>query len=243
MTETGQRYFERCQQALEDIREAERLASGEYTVPKGNLSVTAPIVFGRLYVAPIIVEFLKAYPEIDIDLRLADTIVDLVQEHSDVAVRIGSLPDSGLKAVRAGEIRHVVCASPGYLSKCGIPQHPRELAQHDCITFTTLHAANEWTFKRGRRVEGYPVHSRLSVSTAEAAVDAAVAGVGITRLLCYQVSEGLAAGKLAILMREFEPAPLPVHLVHASGKLVPQKLRAFLDFVLPRLKSKLVFDP
>lgn len=243
LTDAGRQYFETCRRLLDELADAERLASGEYRAPKGNLAVSAPVVLGRLYLAPIVVDFLKAYPDVTVDLRLADTIGDLIEEQTDVALRVGTLPDSGLIAVRAGEIRHVVCASPRYLAERGIPKHPRELENHDCITFTVLQSPTEWAFAQGKRIERYRVRSRLAVSTAETAADAAVADLGITRLLCYQVSNAIAEKKLTLLIREFEPPPLPVHLVYASGRLIPQKLRAFLDFVLPRLKAKLVFDP
>ena len=243
LTDAGRQYFETCRRLLDELADAERLASGEYRAPKGNLAVSAPVVLGRLYLAPIVVDFLKAYPDVTVDLRLADTIGDLIEEQTDVALRVGTLPDSGLIAVRAGEIRHVVCASPRYLAERGIPKHPRELENHDCITFTVLQSPTEWAFAQGKRIERYRVRSRLAVSTAETAADAAVADLGITRLLCYQVSNAIAEKKMTLLIREFEPPPLPVHLVYASGRLIPQKLRAFLDFVLPRLKAKLVFDP
>lgn len=243
LTEPGQQFFETSRRLIDELGEAERLATGEYRAPKGGLVVGAPIVFGRLYLTPIIVAFLKAYPDVDIELRLSDSVAHLLEDHVDVGLRIGELPDSGIMAVRAGEVRHVVCASPAYLKEQGTPAQPRELADYDCVTFLALQGANEWSFKTGKRTEKVPVHSRLAVTTAEAAADAAIAGAGITRLLCYQVSKPIKDGKLRLLLRDYEPAPLPVHLVYPSGRLVPQKLRAFLDFVLPRLKAKLVFDP
>jgi DNA-binding transcriptional LysR family regulator len=181
LTDVGIRYFGTCRRLLEDLAEAERVASGEYLAPKGGLSVSAPIAFGRLYLAPIIIDFLKAYPDIDVELRLADAFVNLnlIRERTDVALRIGNLPDSNLIATKAGEIRHIVCASPSYLSERGIPTHPRELSNYDCITFTALHLSTEWTFTHGRRIEKIPIRSRLSVSTAETAVDAAVAARGL----------------------------------------------------------------
>jgi len=243
LTENGQQYFATCRRVLDELCEAERQVSGEYRAPKGGLVVSAPIVFGRLYLTPIIVDFLKVYPEVHIQLRLSDAISHLQDEHVDIALRIGELPDSGMIAVRAGEIRHVVVASPAYLKERGTPVQPRELSAHDCVTFLALHPAEEWTFKVGKRTEKYAVHSRLAVSTAEAAADAAIAGLGITRLLCYQVSKAMAEKSLTLLMPNYEPTRLPVNLVYAGGRLIPQKLRAFLDFVLPRLKAKLVFDP
>ena len=243
MTEAGQRYFETSRRLLDELVEAERHVTGEYHAPKGGLVVSAPIVFGRLYLTPIIVEILKAYTEVRIELQLSDSISQMIDDHIDVVLRIGELPDSGFMAVKAGDVRHVVCASPAYLKKRGSPTHPSELETHDCVTFLAFGPANEWTFKLGNRVEKYRVNARLAVSTAEAAADATVAGIGITRLLCYQVSGAIAKGSLKVLLRDYEPKPLPVHLVYPAARLVPQKLRAFLDFVLPRLKAKLVFDP
>jgi DNA-binding transcriptional LysR family regulator len=182
--------------------------------------------------------------DIDIDLRLADAFdfVNLIEERTDVALRIGHLPDRNLAARKVGEIRHIVCASPSYLSERGTPTHPRELPNHDCITFKALHSSTKWTFTRGRRIEKIPIRSRLSVSTAEAAVDAAVAGLGITPVLYHQALKPIDEGRLKIMFRDFEPTPLPVHLVYSESHMVPKKLRAFLDFILPRLKGKLVFD-
>ena len=243
LTDAGQEYFASCRQLLEHLAEAERLASGQYRSPKGLLVVGAPVMFGRMYLAPIVLEFLKAYPEIDIEMRLGDTIANMIEDQIDVSVRIGHLSDSGLMAVRAGEIRHVVVASSAYLRDKGTPTHPRELVGHDCITLTPWETPGEWIFSPGKRVDKYPVRSRFSVTTAETALDAAVAQLGITHLFCYQVSKALADGQLRLLMRDFEPEPFPVHLVYPSRRHSPLKLRAFLDFALPRLKAKLVFDP
>ncbi len=243
LTEPGQQFFATSRRLIEELGEAERLASGEYQAPKGELVVSAPIVFGRLYLTPIVVEFLKAYPDIHVDLKLSDRVVNLLADHIDVGLKIGDLSDSGSIALKTGVVRRVVCASPAYIGAKGAALHPRDLAAHDCITFTAFDMANEWTFAKGKRIEKYPVRSRLSVSTAEAAADAAIAGLGVTRLLCYQVSKAIADGRLKLLMRDYEPTPLPVQLVYPSGRLVPQKLRAFLDFVAPRLKEKLALDP
>lgn len=243
LTDAGQDYFASCRQLLEQLAEAERIASGQYRAPKGLLVVGAPVMFGRMYLAPIVLEFLGAYPEIDIELRLGDAVMNLIDERIDVAVRIGQLSDSGLMAIKAGEIRHVVAASPAYLAQKGSPAHPRELGEHDCITLTPWETPGEWIFSPGSRAEKYPVRSRFSVTTAETALDAAVAGLGITHLFCYQVSKAVADGQLHLLMRPFEPEPFPVHLVYPSRRHSPQKLRAFLDFALPRLKAKLVFAP
>jgi DNA-binding transcriptional LysR family regulator len=239
LTEAGQSYAAACRRILEQVDEAERTASGEYHAPKGNLVITAPVVFGRLHVLPIIVEFLKAYPEIDIHIVLADHLINLLEDHVDLAVRIGALPDSSLVARRLGEIRRVVCGSPLYLAERGMPKRPGELASHDCITFGGLTSAVSWSFVDGKSEIPVPVHSRLTVNTAEAAIDAAISGIGLTRVLSYQITDAVAAGTLVEVLNEYEPAPWPVSLIHGGQGLLPLKVRAFLDFAAPRLKAVL----
>jgi len=172
LTETGQSYVAACRRILEEIGEAERAATGEYTAPKGDLAVTAPVVFGRRHVVPVVAEFLALYPEIDVRLLLVDRLVHLTEEHVDVAVRIGELPDSALVATRVGEIRRVVCASPRYLASHGVPVHPRDLARHQCISFEGITSARTWYFGSGNSQMSAPVRSRLVVNTAEAAIAA-----------------------------------------------------------------------
>jgi len=239
LTDAGRSYVAACKRILEEIDEAERAASGEYSAPRGDLAVTAPIVFGRLHVLPVVMEFLQAYPDIDIRLTLADRVINLVEDHVDLAVRIGELPDSSLVAMRLGDIRRVVCASPGYLAKRGTPRTPGELGTHDCITFQGLTAPENWSFATGKSRVSVAVHSRLIVNTAEAAIDAAVAGIGLTRVLSYQAAAAIEAGTVVVVLREFEPPPWPVSLVHAGQPPLPQKLRAFLDFAAPRLRARL----
>jgi DNA-binding transcriptional LysR family regulator len=239
LTDAGQPYVAACRRILEDVAEAERAASGEYSAPRGGLLITAPIVFGRLHVVPVVVEFLEAFPDIDVRMALADRVVNLLEERVDVAVRIGDLPDSSLVATRVGSIRQVVCASPTYFAACGTPMRPTDLRVHDCITFEGLASPETWTFKTRRRDVSVAIHSRLTVSTAEAAIDAAIAGSGVTRVLSYQVAGAVRAGKLAVVLRDFEPPPSPVSLVFAGQRLLPQKLRAFLDFAAPRLRAEL----
>lgn len=239
LTDAGRSYVAACRRILDDVGEAERAASGEYGAPRGELIVTAPIVFGRLHVLPVVVGFLLAYPDIDIRMVLADRVVNLLEEHVDLAVRIGDLPDSSLVATRLGTIRRVVCASPAYLAAQGVPRHPGELAARACVTFEGLTSPDRWTFRHGGSDVSVAIRSRLSVNTAEAAIDAAVAGVGVTRVLSYQAAKALQAGELAVLLQDFEPPPAPVHLVSAGGRLLPLKLRAFRDYATPRLKAAL----
>lgn len=188
---------------------------------------------------PVVSEFLKAFPDIDVRLLLSDHVVNLLDNHVDLALRIGELPDSSLIASRVGAIRRVVCASPAYFAGRGTPKNPTELGAHDCITFEALMAPGVWRFAIGRSEVSVPIRSRLVVNTAEAAIDAAVAGVGITRVLSYQIATAIRAGVLVIALQEFEPAPWPVSLVYSGGGLLPLKLRAFLDFAAPRLKARL----
>lgn len=239
LTDAGRSYVEACKRILDEVAEAERTASGEYRAPRGDLAITAPVVFGRLHVLPIVADFLKAHAQIDVRLSLADRVVNLLEERIDVAVRIGELPDSSLVATRVGAIRQVVCASPAYFAARGTPQRPEDLASHDCITFEGIAGPAAWAFGRGRTARPVAVHSRLSVNTAEAAIDAAVSGLGITRCLSYQVAEALRSGTLAVALESFEPPPSPVSLVHAGGRLLPLKLRAFLDFAAPRMRERL----
>jgi DNA-binding transcriptional LysR family regulator len=239
LTDAGQSYVAACRRILEDVGEAERSARGEYSAPKGDLVITAPVVLGRQRVLPVVVEFLRAYPDIDIRMMLADWLVNLVEEQVDLAVRIGELPDSSLVATRIGSIRRVVCGSPAYFAERGMPNRPDDLVAHGCITHEGLTSAQAWNFATGKSEVSIAIHSRLVVNTAEAAIDAAMAGIGVTRVLSYQVANAVQSGALVLVLREFEPPPLPVSLVHAGGRLLPLKVRAFLDFAAPRLKVRL----
>lgn len=237
LTDAGQSYVAACRRVLEDIAEAERAATGEYAAPKGELVVTAPIVFGRLHLVPIVAEFLTLYPDINVHLALTDRQVHLLQEHVDAAVRIGHLPDSSLVATKVGATRPLVCASPAYLSRNGIPRHPVDLAKHQCIMFEGLFPTGSWIFMVGQSAVSVQVCSRLMVNTAEAAIAAAVKGLGLTNVLSYQVAELVANGALEVVLEEFKAELRPVSLVHAGQSPLPLKLRVFLDFVTPRLRA------
>ena len=242
LTDSGRSYVTACKRILADLEEAERAAAGEYSAAKGELAITAPVVFGRLHVLPVVVAFLRAYPDIHIRLLLADRIVHFLDDDVDLALRIGDLPDSSLIAIRVGAIRRVVCASPDYLERCGSPKNPDALREHQCITFEGLMAPDRWLFNKGSTAQSVTIRSRLTVNTAEAAIDAAIAGLGITRVLSYQIEQAQRAGRLVTLLEDFEAAPMPIGLVYTGQGLLPLKLRAFLDFAVPRLKA-LNFDP
>jgi DNA-binding transcriptional LysR family regulator len=239
LTEAGSAYLAAAKAILADVREAERAAGGEYAAPTGELVVAAPIVFGRLHVLPVVADFLAAYPDVDLRLALSDRAVHLVEERIDVAIRLGDLPDSQLTARRIGSVRQVVCASPAYLAAHGPPKTPDDLSGRACITFEGLLSPDHWRFGRGAHAAEVRVRSRLVVSTAEAAIDAAIAGIGLTRVLSYQVAEPVRGGALAVALEAFEPEPWPAHMVYNGHARLPLKLRAFLDFAAPRLRQRL----
>ncbi|VVE77236.1 LysR family transcriptional regulator [Pandoraea sputorum] len=239
LTEAGSAYVAACRRILEEIGEAERTATGEYATPKGELVLTAPVVFGRLHVLPVVAEFLAQYPEIDVSLLLTDRVVHLMDEQADVALRIGHLPDSSMVASRIGTVRRVVCASPNYLATHGEPKKPQDLAGQACITFEVLASRRAWEFGEGRTGQSVPIRSRLAVNTAEAAISAAVLGVGFVRVLSYQVAQAVRDDALRVVLDDFEAAPLPVNLVHKGQTPLPLKLRAFLDFAAPRLRARI----
>jgi len=238
LTDAGAPYLAACRRILDEVAEAERAAAGEFREPKGLLSLAAPIVFGRLHVVPVVTAFLRSYPQVDVRLEQSDHVIGLQEEHIDLAVRIGPLPDSSLRARRLGAVRRVVCASPDYLAARGRPERGEDLTAHDCITFAKMTAPDQWRLGAGKAERQVPVHSRMTVNTAEAAIEAAIAGLGLTRVLSYQVARPVAEGRLEIVLEKEEPAPWPVNLVYGGG-LVPQKLRAFIDFAAPRLEAAL----
>ena len=243
LTDAGGVYIAACRRILEEVGQAERSAAGEYTEPKGDMMMSAPLVFGRMHVLPVVVDFLRVYPRVNVRLLLGDRVNNLLQEHLDLALRIGALADEGLIATRVGTTRRVVCASPAYLAEHAIPAHPRDLANHPCVVFDGMSADNEWIFNAGRAALAVPVRPRLIVNTAEAAIDAAIAGVGLTRVLCYQIAAAEKAGTLVKVLEAFEPEPVPISLVYTRQPRLAQKLRAFLDFAAPRLRERTLYMP
>lgn len=240
-TDAGAAYMEACRRLLGELEETERAVKGEYSEPRGELTVTAPLVFGRLYVLPVVNAFLSRFPDITVRLILTDRALDLVDDHVDLAVRIAHLPDSDLMAVRLGTITRVVCGCPAFLAAHGTPRMLTDLAEIPCVTFSDLAAGPGWLFATADRkaVQAVQVRSRLHVNTAEAALDAAEAGVGLTQVLSYQAAPLVAAGRQALVLRPFELDPIPVSLVHVGHRRVPLKLRAFLDFATPRIRASL----
>jgi len=238
LTAPGRAYAATCRQVLEQLDGAARSLAGERAEPRGEIALTAPVLFGRLYVLPVVTPFLAANRQVSARLLLVDRVVDLVEEGLDVGVRIGHLPDSSLRATRLGSIRYVTCASPAYLDKRGEPSTPFELSAHDCISFSTISHPERWSFG-GEKERRVTVGLRLIVNTAEAAIDAAKDGLGIARVLSYQAERSFAEGSLRRILRAFEPEPIPVNLVHREERLPQPRVESFIAFAVPRLRQAL----
>ena len=239
LTDSGVSYVAALKRILGDLSEADRAASGEYAAPTGELIVTAPTELGRLHIIPILAEFLRAYPDIDVRLLLVERIVNLPEAHVDLALRVGVLPDSRLIALRVGTTRRVVCASPAYLEARGTPKTPEDLAGHDCIVYEGFLGPDVWKFERDGTDLAVTVQPRLVVSNVHVGCDAARAGIGLTLAFSYQVKASIEEGTLTTVLDEFQPETLPVNFVYAAGRFMPIKLCAFLDFAAPRLKARL----
>lgn len=239
LTEAGARFLADCKRILGEIEEAEAVAAGAHTEPRGLLTVTASTMFGRVFVAPVLLDFLGRHPHVSARTMFFDRIVDILEEGIDVAVRISHLPDSSLTAVRVGSVRRVLCASPGYLAERGTPETPADLAHHDAIAFGPVTPQAEWTLGAGAETVTVSPPTRLLANTAEVAIAAAVAGRGITRVLSYMIEPDVRAGRLAIVLPAYEPPPVPIHVVHAEGRRAAARVRAFVDFAVERLRAAL----
>lgn len=239
LTPAGRSYVTAARAILEQVSEAERAAAGEYTEPRGDLVVTAPTMFGRLHVLPVVTQFLAAYPDVAIGLALTDRIAHFLDDQIDVALRIGALPDSSLIATRLGSVRRVVCASPDYLAANGVPVTPDDLARHSVISLESVSTATSWSFRSGEAERTAAFRARLSVNTNDAAVAAGLAGAGLIRVLSYQVVDFVRLNRMTIVLDAFEPPPPSVHLVYDARNRLPLKLRAFVDFVVQPLRERL----
>jgi DNA-binding transcriptional LysR family regulator len=231
LTDIGARYLERARRILADVEEAEGAAEGERTRPSGRLVVSAPVGFGRLHVSPVMSAYLKRYPEVSSELRLADRMINLVEDGVDLAVRIGHLADSTLVARHVGEMRRIVVASSGYLEAHGEPKTPEAVASHETIQFGATAAPPDWRFVRdGSEVRVTPA-PRFITNSSDAAIQYAEAGGGLTRVMFYQAADALKKGRLRIVLAKFEQPPLPIHLVYPTSRLLSAKVRTFIDLV------------
>ncbi|HEY0848334.1 MAG TPA: LysR family transcriptional regulator [Bradyrhizobium sp.] len=231
LTDAGARYLERARRILADVEEAEGAAEGERTTPRGRLIISAPVGFGRLHVSPVVTAYLQRHREVSCDLRLSDRMVNLVEEGVDAAVRIGHLPDSTLVARHVGEMRRIVVASKAYLKARGVPKTPRDLASHDTVQFGASTAPAEWRFAEAGREIRVATMPRFSTNSADAAIQYAEQGGGLTRVLAYQAAAAIRRGALTVVLQEFEQPPLPIHIVYPTSRLLSAKVRAFIDLV------------
>lgn len=235
LTESGRVFLERTRRLAEDFHAARDQARGAHTEPKGTLRITASVLFGQHYVSPILREYLDRHAEVRVEAIFLDRVVNLVEEGFDIAVRIGPLPDSNLVVARVGRVRQVVCGSAAYLEAHGVPKSPADLVHHRLISASAVTPTNRWRFADRSTVKVAP---RLTFSSVSAAIEAATAGWGLTRVLSYQVGPELEDGRLVTVLSGLEPTPLPIHLVHAEGRTASAKVRAFLDLASGRLRER-----
>jgi DNA-binding transcriptional LysR family regulator len=231
LTDIGTRYLERARRILADVEEAEGSAQDERTRPSGRLVVSAPVGFGRLHVSPVMSAYLKRYPEVSAELRLADRMVNLVEDGIDLAVRIGHLADSSLVARHVGEMRRIVVASSGYLEQRGEPNTPEAIAAHETIQFGAMTASPDWRFVENGREIRVACTPRFTTNSADAAIQYAEQGGGLTRVLAYQAADAIKGGRLRVVLAQFEPPPLPIHIVYPTSRLLSAKVRTFIDLV------------
>lgn len=236
LTEAGHRYVEDCRRILADIKDAEASAAGSFARPTGVLTVTASVMFGQLYVLPVVTEFLDEFPEVTGRMLFLDRVTNLVDEGIDVGIRIGNLPDSSMSAIKVGTVRRVICGSPAYFERCGTPNHPADLAQHRIIMPTGAWTSLEWQFGPDGKTTTH-VKPLLYTNSNEAAITAARSGWGLTRVLSYQVAPDLAEGRLTTTLENFEQGKLPIHIVHPEGRNASAKVRSFVDFLAVRLRA------
>ena len=231
LTDIGRRYLERARRILADVEEAEGSAQDERTRPSGRLVVSAPVGFGRLHVSPVMSAYLKRYPEVSAELRLADRMVNLVEDGIDLAVRIGHLADSSLVARHVGEMRRIVVASSDYLQQRGEPDTPEAVASHETIQFGAMTASPDWRFVEDGREIRVTCSPRFTTNSADAAIQYAEQGGGLTRVLAYQAADAIKGGRLRVMLAQFEQPPLPIHIVYPTSRLLSAKVRTFIDLV------------
>lgn len=243
LTEAGQRYLEDCRRILGEVDEAEEAAAGSYSIPCGHLTVTASVLFGELYIAPLLAEYLDQFPSVHLNAMLVDRVVSVLDEGIDVAIRIGHLHENSLHAIKVGEVRQVICGAPSYFDRYGRPGHPGELSSSNIVMSSASHLLSDWQFVNEGNDLSFRFEPRLVVTANQAAINIASMGWGITRVLSYQVASQVAAGTLEIVLQEYEPPPLPIQIVYQKSHRVPAKVRTFVEFLVERLSSDTALQP
>ncbi len=241
LTEAGSRYFADCQRLLADLSDVEAAAAGAYGKPTGTLTVTTSAMFGTMFVLPLMTEYLDLYPDVIGRGLFVDRVTSMVDEGIDVAIRIGHLPDSGLTATRVGQVRRVICGSPAYFEKNGVPLNPGDLSNHRIIASTSAWTSLEWRFGVQKKTTIH-VNPRLFCATNEAAISATASGWGLTRVLSYQIAPHLEAGELRTILSDYEEEALPIHVVHPEGRYASAKVRSFIDFAVGKLRANRHFN-
>jgi DNA-binding transcriptional LysR family regulator len=241
LTDEGAQFLERCRTLLAGLQEAEGALTSQQAEPQGRLAITAPVVFGRRYVTPIVNEFVRRYPNVSADLLLVDRYTNLVEEGLDVAVRVAQLRDSSLVAIPVGQARRVICASPHYLGRHGTPRTPQDVATHRCVRYTGLAPREEWHFRVGRRNATIPITSVISCNQIDSALDACINGLGLGMFFSYQVAPHRKAGELRCVLEEYEIEPQPIQVIYPHSKMLSTKVRAFVDECVKQLR-KVKFD-
>jgi len=239
LTDEGREYCERCRRVLAEVDAAEAALSARRTTPKGRLYLTAPVLFGRLHVAPLVTAFIATHKALQVEMLMLDRVVDLVEEGIDAGVRIGLLPDSSLVAIPVGKTMRVVCGSPGYLKRAGVPKSPADLVSHRCVTSKGLSASLEWTFADGAGMAKLAIRPVFSSNQIETSLDACLRGIGLGQFLCYQVQQFLDDGRLRQVLVHAAPPALPIHVIYPHARLLSPNVRAFVDWTVPRLRATL----
>lgn len=243
LTEAGQRYLEDCRRILSEVDEAEEAAAGSYSIPCGHLTVTAPVLFGELFIAPLLTEYLDQFPSVHLNALLVDRVVSMADEGIDVAIRIGHLQDNGQHAIKVGEVRQVICAAPAYFERHGRPRHPGELSSANIVMSSASHLLSDWQFVKDGNPLSFRFAPRLVVTANQAAINVACLGWGITRVLSYQVASHVADGGLEVVLQDFEPPALPIQVVYQKSNRIPAKVRTFVDFLAERLARDTALKP
>lgn len=237
VTESGARYADDCRLILAQLAEADASVAGAQMTPRGHLTITAPVLFGAKFVAPIVTEYLDRHADVVATCWFLDRVVNLLDEGADVGIRIGELLDSSMPAAAVGRVRRVVCAAPSYLQQHGVPSRPADLQAHTIVSTRAVTPTSEWRFIEDGETRIVKVRPRMITTSNDSALAAALAGFGITRLLSYQAAEYLRDGRLVMLLGEFDLPTLPVHVVHREGQHASRKVRAFVDLVVERLRA------
>lgn len=242
LTDAGRRYLPDARRLLSELHAADEAVTGVNSVPRGSLHITAPVTFGTLHVVPGVADYMQRYPDTQVSVALLDRVVNLLEEGFDAGIRIGQLPDSGMYAVKLGSVRSVVCTSPGYIKGNGLPKKPEQLKDHQVVSIGNSITGMQWKFERNGNAVKVQLKPRLSVSTVGGTLAAVKAGYGIARVLSYQVEEPVRDGSLQLILEDYEPASIPVHIVHREGRAVSSKLRAFIDLMVERLRGNAMLN-